>query len=118
MTIDEILQQAKAVAEAAGKKTGKVVEVTKLKVQAAGISKDISDEMENLGRAVYEAHKAGADAGDKIKDSVEKIDTLQEALDLVQNAIYTHKGMKRCDECSTFNPDDADYCKRCGHHFG
>ena len=113
-TFEEVLHKAKSIAEAAGKKTGEVVEVTRLKLQAVGLGKDIENEMAELGRAIYNAQKTGSDVAEATEQSVAKIDALQDALDTVNDAIYSRRGMKRCKECSAVNADDADYCKRCG----
>ena len=63
---DDLLLKAKTVANAAGKKTGELVEVSKLKLEAVQINSDIQKAYERLGSVVYEQEKTGADNNDLI----------------------------------------------------
>ena len=73
---DDLLLKAKTVANAAGKKTGELVEVSKLKLEAVQINSDIQKAYERLGSVVYEQEKTGADNNDLIALCVSEIDGL------------------------------------------
>ena len=55
---EEIWDKTKDVANAAGKKTGEIVEISKYKIQVAQINGDIRSQYEKLGNAVYNMVKA------------------------------------------------------------
>ena len=64
---EDVVVKAKAVAEVAGKKTGEFVELSKLKVNAAEVSKDISQRLEALGKIAYDAAKTENNADELIR---------------------------------------------------
>ena len=56
-TFEDILCKGKNAAECVGKKASDIVEVTKLKMEAAEMEKDIAATLEGLGRLVYDSRK-------------------------------------------------------------
>ena len=60
-TFEDILCKGKNAAECVGKKATDLVEVTKLKMEAAETEKDIASTLEGLGRLVYDGRKSGQD---------------------------------------------------------
>ncbi len=111
---EDVLIKAKDLAETAGKKTSDMVELTKLKVEAAEIEKDIAATLEGLGRLIYDARKAGEDVGELIDDCVARVDELTKKKDEAEARICEFRNAVRCRNCGTVNPDDACYCKKCG----
>ena len=111
---DEFLYKAKTLATAAGKKTGEVVEVSKLKLQAVQINSDIQKAYERLGSIQYEHEKTGADNSDLVKVCISEIDALLAELSDLNDRISTAKSTTRCPNCGATNPEDAVFCSRCG----
>ncbi len=58
MMMEELFGKAKKVVDAAGKKTGEFVEISKLKLSAMQLNTDIKALYEKLGSAVYSMNKA------------------------------------------------------------
>ena len=79
-TFDDVFSKAKSVAETAGKKTGEMIEVARLKIQAGDMEREISSMLEGLGRLVYESRREGADAAGKMDDCCQKLDEKYEEL--------------------------------------
>ena len=79
---ENIVSNAKQAANVVGKKTGELVDTSKLKLQAVDLNTDIKRNYEALGRAVYEARKQGVDSTEEIDDIIiiinEKYDELDE----------------------------------------
>lgn len=117
-SFEEVLYKAKEMAEAAGKKTADFVEVTRLKMNAAEIEKDIAATFEGLGRLIYDGRKDGQDVSSMVDECILKVDELQARLDEVRNKIYEYQKAVRCEKCGTVNTDDSAYCKRCGARIG
>lgn len=113
-TFEDVVSKAKCVAETAGKKTSDFIEVTRLKIQAAEIEKDISSILEGLGRLIYDSRKAEEDVSPLIDDCIAKVDERTSELNEVRKKIDEFKDLVRCKNCGVMNPDDAVYCKKCG----
>ena len=65
---ENIVSNAKQAANVVGKKTGELVDTSKLKLQAVDLNSDIKRNYEALGRAVYESRKQGIDSTEEIDD--------------------------------------------------
>ena len=77
-TFEEILCKGKNAAECVGKKASDIVEVTKLKMEAAEAEKDIAATLEGLGRLVYDGRKSGQDVSALTEECIAKIDEMNE----------------------------------------
>ncbi len=111
---EDAVLSAKNAVNVAGKKTGDLVEISKLKLAAAELESKIRGAYEALGRSVYTAAKEEADATAVIKEKSEQIDSLTADLTALQEKIAALRAEKKCSACGTINPQDADYCKKCG----
>ena len=106
-TFEDILCKGKNAAECVGKKATDLVEVTKLKMEAAETEKDIASTLEGLGRLVYDGRKSGQDVTALTEECIAKIDELRGKIDEYNNVV-------RCPQCSAVNTDDSAFCKKCG----
>lgn len=113
-TFEDVLLKAKSVAESAGKKTSDLVEVTKLKMEAAEVEKDIAATLEGLGRLVYDSKKIGEDVSELIEECIVKVDEQTQKLTELHDKICAYQNIVRCRQCNTVNADDAVFCKKCG----
>ena len=113
-TFDAFFEKAADVANTAGKKTGEVVETSKLKVKSAGLSSDVRQAFQQLGNIVYEARKTGSDCSGLIEEWVAKIDGLKEELLEIEERIGGIKQMKKCANCGASVNAEVVYCPRCG----
>lgn len=105
---------AKGAVDLAGKKTGEIVELSKLRISLAEIEGKIKNLYESLGRSVYNAAKTETDATDLVKEKSEQIDTLLADLAALKEKVSSIREEKKCASCGTLNPQDANYCKKCG----
>lgn len=113
-TFDDVVSKAKNVAETAGKKTSDFIEVTRLKIEAAEIEKDISSILEGLGRLIYDGRKQEQDVTSLVDDCIAKVDERNADLEKVRAKIDVYKNLIRCKNCGEMNSEDAVYCKKCG----
>ncbi|ADU25930.1 zinc ribbon domain-containing protein [Ethanoligenens harbinense] len=112
--LEDAVITAKGAVDFAGKKTGEIVELSRLKISAAEIEGKIKNLYESLGRSVYNAAKSETDATTLVKEKTTQIDTLLVDLSAVQDKIGELREEKKCASCGTANPQDANYCKKCG----
>ena len=113
-TFEDILNKAKRGAELVGQKTGDFVEVTKLKMAASDVEKEIAATFEGLGRLIYDAQKSDEDVSEMVEDCVSSIDELQEAAEAIREQIYAYKNMNRCVACGAVTDKEAAFCSKCG----
>lgn len=111
---DNFVDKAYGVVDAAAKKTGEVVEISKYKMEAIKINNEIEKLYTQLGRTVYSTIKANYENDDLIDGMTEEIDELLMRLDAVNEKIGEMKKMSRCPACGAKNAQDNYYCARCG----
>ncbi len=117
-TFEDILCKGKSAAESVGKKASDLVEITKLKMEAAETEKEIDSTLEGLGRLVYDGQKAGQDVSALTEECIAKIDELTAKAKALRGKIDEYNNVLRCPQCDAVNSDDSAYCKRCGTKLG
>ena len=111
---DDVLSKAKGAAYVATKKTGEIVEVSKLKLKCIQLNGQIKDEYEKLGSAVYSMRKNGYENEELIASVSAEIDSLLKELDEVSSKVESIKSIIVCPTCGKKNPDTSYYCSKCG----
>lgn len=114
MMMEELFGKARKVANAAGKKTGELVEISKLKLSAMQVNTDIKALYEKLGSAVYSMNKAHYENSELLESLTEEIDEKRAELKKINDKIATLQKAKECPCCQTKNPQTAFYCQKCG----
>jgi len=111
---EEIMIKAKAVADTAGKMTGDVVEIGKLRYQIKQAQWDIEKTYSKFGTLVYESKKGTDDYSDVIALAMGEIDALNEKINELEGRLRSHKRAKKCEGCGKDNELDSSFCSRCG----
>lgn len=111
---DDVLKKAKGAVYVAGKKTGEVVEVSKLKLKCVQLNGKIRDQYEKLGSAVYNMRKQGYENSELIAAVSDDIDELLKELDEVSGKVESIKNIIICPTCGKKNPNTSYYCSKCG----
>ena len=112
--MEELFGKAKKVANAAGKKTGELVEISKLKLSAMQVNTDIKALYEKLGSAVYSINKAHYENSELLESLIEEIDEKRAELKKINDKIAVLQKAKECPCGQTKNPQTAFYCQKCG----
>ena len=107
--MEELFGKAKKVANAAGKKTGELVEISKLKLSAMQVNTDIKALYEKLGSAVYSMNKAHYENSELLESLIEEIDEKRAELKKINDKIAVLQKAKECPCCQTKNPQTAFY---------
>ena len=113
-TFEDVLSRAKAVAQAAGKKTEEIVELTKVRVQIGDLRREIASMYEGLGRLVYDSRRTEESVDDLIEACVEQLDEQLAALARLEERVMESKNVIRCEKCGALNAQDATFCNQCG----
>lgn len=111
---EDVVNKAKNAADFAGKKTGEIVEISKLRFTAADLQSKINKEYLELGIAVFNAGKSGEDCKDEITKKSAVIDDLYHQLSKINEKISELRRMKKCLVCNFASPEDANFCLKCG----
>ena len=111
---DDVVDKAKDIAETAGKKAEKVVEVSKLKLRVSQINSEAKKAYEKLGSAVYHMKIANYEDEGLIASVVEEVDGLYAERAKIEARLASLKNQVICDTCGAKNPEDAVYCVKCG----
>ncbi len=117
-SFEDFLNLTKETAEKVGRKTGELWDVTKVKMELSSVEKELSSTLEGLGRVVYESRKSDEDATDAILACIDHVDELMRQADELRARIDAFKNVKRCGACGANNPEEADFCQKCGTKLG
>lgn len=111
---EDVVSKAKSAADFAGKKTGEIVEITKLRFMATDLQSKINKEYLELGITVFNAEKISEDCTVEITTKSAVIEDLYHQLSKTNEKIAELRRMKKCTVCNYANPEDANYCLKCG----
>lgn len=111
---DTFFDKAKDVADAATKKTGELVEMSKYKLESVKINNEIEKIYQRLGASVYSMIKGGYDNQELVEGLTEEIDELLMRLEAVNIKINDMKNVSICSVCGAKNEADNYYCSKCG----
>lgn len=101
-------------AKAAVRKSGDIVEVTKLNLNIGTEEDKIKKLYVDMGRMVYELYLNGDEVSSVLVDNCEKVGNHEKAIQELRQKILQLKNMKACQECGSEIEMDFEYCPRCG----
>lgn len=112
--LEDVVINAKSAAATVGKKAEYLVDISKLRLNAAEIQGEISKKYEELGRFVYDSVKADTSVKGLLEEHVEGIDALYQKLDDVNEKINSLRKKSPCPVCGTQNAEESMFCSHCG----
>ena len=115
---EDAVTNAKSAAATVGKEAGRIVDISKLRLNASEIQRDISKKYEMLGKMVYDASKSGHSAGIGFDEHIEELNVLFQKLDEVNEKISALSRKTVCPRCGAKNDEKAVFCSRCGARLG
>jgi hypothetical protein len=113
-TFEDVVFKAKSVADAAGKKTVELVEITKLSLAISDAKKKIDKIFCEMGKIIYDAVKDDSDCTDEIKAKALIVDDHIVMLNQLNEKLAHIKCMKKCAACCADNQKVSVYCHKCG----
>ena len=72
--LEDVVVNAKSAVNAVGKKAGIMVDISKLRISAADLNREIAERYESLGSIVYDSQKTGNSVQELIEENVAAID--------------------------------------------
>lgn len=116
--MDRLIQEIKSTADKVAKKSGELVELSKVKLNIGNTKSEINTNFRNLGEMIYSSQKDENDIEhEKINEIISKIDDLYEKLAEYENTAAGLTKKKLCPQCRKTNEVDALFCSSCGYNF-
>ncbi len=112
--LNNIMQQVKVFANAAGKKTEKAVEISKLKLKSIQLNALVQSTYERIGALEYEQERHSADNKEMIGDCMREVDRLLEESAQINRRLSEFTNGILCAQCNTLNRAEYTYCSACG----
>ena len=101
-------------AQAAAKKSGELVEVTKLNVNINSEEDKIQKLYAQIGKVVFEKYNASGIAEDDVQEACENIKVHEQNIRTLRDKISEVKGTKQCVGCGADMDKDQIFCSKCG----
>lgn len=101
-------------AESVTSKAGEAMEIQKLKSQIRSLERENDNDLAELGLAVYDQFKDGAELGEETTGLCEAIQSREESIAECMQKISDLKGDYECEECGKTLGKGMAYCPYCG----
>ena len=101
-------------AQAAAKKSGELVETTKMSVNINSEEDKIQKLYTQVGRTMYEKYSATGVAEDDVKETFEAIKVHEQNIKALREKIMELKGAKLCVGCGAEMDRAQLFCSKCG----
>lgn len=114
----KVSEGAKSLVEGAkifGKKSGDLVESTKIKFEISKLEKEVDNNISALGNLVFLKFKGEEGYEEEIERLLNTSKSLEEEIaDLNEQVEKLHPKTPVCPVCSTEHPPGAKFCSNCG----
>lgn len=112
--IENIGKKVAQTAKTAAKKSGEIVEITRLNINIASEEEKIDKIYMEIGRKVYSAYLRGDEVEESFKMFCEQIKVHEENIRSIKKKILEVKNAKGCVSCNTEIETNAIFCPKCG----
>ncbi|MDR1254324.1 MAG: hypothetical protein LBJ95_04880 [Oscillospiraceae bacterium] len=111
---EEVVVNAKSILGNASKKAGKLIDVSKLRIDLAETHGKISKKLEELGEIIYNNYKQGGNESNNTNILFNEIDELYFTFNKVKEQLSHIRNKVICKKCSFENEQNSVYCSKCG----
>ena len=105
---------ATKIAREVAKRTTNAIAHTKLAFSVNETQNKIKDIYGEIGKNLYAKYLDGEDCGEEFADSFDQLDKLMEEVEMLNAKIAELKNSLKCPECGAYNPNESDFCSKCG----
>lgn len=111
---DNIGKKVSETAKTAAKRSGDIVEATKLNISIATEEDKIKRVYSEIGKVIYKSYAAGEEVPQSVKEYCDKIKSIEKNIEDMKQKILELRDVKACPECKTELHVDMAYCHKCG----
>ena len=112
--LENIGKRVGEAAQAAAKKSGELVEVTKLNVQIGQEEDKIERLYAQIGKSIYKAFAVGEETDSSVAVVCEQIKTVEININSLRDKISEIKNVKTCANCGAEMERTQMFCSKCG----
>lgn len=112
--LDNISKKVTEVAQVAAKKSGEVVEITKLNISINTEEDKIQKLYEEIGRIIYSYFKSQENVPDELKEICSQIHQSETNIKNYKKRILEIKSLKSCVSCGAELERGVKFCPQCG----
>ena len=112
--LENFTKKVSETTKAAVKKSGELVEETKLNLSIRTEESKIEKVYTEIGRIVYESFSKGEEVDEAFKENCEKIKAYEESIKEMKDKILDIKNIKMCQACNAELEADVVFCPKCG----
>ncbi len=112
--MEDVFLNAKSAVSSVGKKAGRVIDRSKLRLAAIDIRSELSKKYRLLGKLCYESARNGKNYDRDMNKLYDSISELNTQLDAVNEMLASAEKKIKCPECGVYNRRDALFCSQCG----
>ncbi len=112
--LEKVKSAVGSAAQTVGKKSGEVVEFSKIKYAMYEAKGEIKDIKEEIGGAVYDSYKNNTPLDEIVKEKCARIDELTKRIGEYESQLDNYKSMVKCPQCGKSVKDENNFCPECG----
>lgn len=111
---DNFTRKVSDTAKAAAKKSGNVVELTRLNMNIGAEEEKIKKLHFEMGKLLYDVYQDGQPIHEDLMAFCEKIDVIYGTIEEMKTKILELRNVKACTECGHELELDMPFCYKCG----
>lgn len=113
--VGEKAKELGGLAKEATRKSGELIEVTKLKYELSKLEKEMENNLAGLGALVFQKYKGAADVDGEIERLCQSTARLEDEISAVNQQIEKLQPKSlTCPECKVDLPAGGKFCPYCG----
>lgn len=111
---EDIKKSFSRAADKVAKKSGEVLEISKLTFAISGANSDINSEYEKIGKMIYNGYKENVVSSDDVTTHCEAIDAKLAEIETYRQKLNELKCSKTCPVCNAEVSRTSTFCAKCG----
>jgi ribosomal protein L40E len=111
---DSFGRKAKEAAQEVAKKSGELVEVTRLNISISNEEDKVRKLYLEMGKKIYDTYRGSQPVDNEFEEICKKIDNIMENIESMKQKILEIKNIKLCVNCGKELEQDAAFCAKCG----
>ncbi len=116
--MEKFFSEIKNTADKVAKKSGELVELSKVKLNILNTKSNIDTAFKSLGELIYRSQKdEDENSAEKLEALIADIDALYEKLSDYEDVVADLTNKKICPDCHKSTDNNAQFCSHCGYNF-
>lgn len=111
---EKVSKKVSTTAKAAAKKSGDIVEITKLNMNVGSEEDKIEQKYSEIGKLLFEIYTKGEPVSEELKPHCDEIKALFDNINSMKLKIQELKKIKNCPGCGVELEAEILFCPKCG----